>query len=29
LPHPAALGEWLRPGRREGRITEVRKELAL
>lgn len=29
LPHPAALGAWLKPGVRDARIAEVRKELAL
>ncbi|ANY78904.1 hypothetical protein BB934_12350 [Microvirga ossetica] len=29
LPHPAALGEWLVPGRRQIRIDEVRRQLRL
>jgi len=29
LPAPAALGEWLIPGRREARVAKVRQELGL
>jgi len=29
LPHPAARGEWLIPGRREARVVEVRRQLGL
>jgi hypothetical protein len=27
LPHPAALGEWTRPGRRQSKLEEVRQQL--